>query len=233
MADKPTARPRRRDLVPELIVFELLVLAAEEEERLRKDENDFVALEALAKASEAIRERYDKRLAHRVAFQAACQAASQIVALEVNEKRDGYPPNGLVCESAKCGFFVTNMEPVVFPEVLLPDYVTDADVILRLKEFIDLFVLVFDNDWEFSRALMDDENYIAGSFIHPGVDDESNNWCNRGRLLGCFRALVDTMKGNGCLPEFTHYHCKPSGAEREGVEMPDLFSWPEGADADT
>lgn len=30
----------------------------------------------------------------------------------------------------------------------------------------------------------------GSSFLEPGVDDESNNWANRGALLSSYRALV-------------------------------------------
>lgn len=74
------------------------------------------------------------------------------------------------------------------PESLLP----------LIANFMDCFETVFSNDWECTKAnLRDDWIDMAiapsGDFIHPDVDDESNNWANRGCLLRAYRALRDAL----------------------------------------
>ena len=39
-----------------------------------------------------------------------------------------------------------------------------------------------------------------GTFVDPMVDDEDNNWANRGSLLKCYRDLVECMKKCGIDP---------------------------------
>lgn len=62
-----------------------------------------------------------------------------------------------------------------------------------VNDFMDYFTLVFDFDWEFSKNFISDNSFIKDNcdFITPGVDDESNNWANRGALLHSYRELVD------------------------------------------
>jgi hypothetical protein len=54
-----------------------------------------------------------------------------------------------------------------------------------ISSFITSFELVFDNDWEMTKSCITDDCFIRenGTFIQPGVSDESNNWGNRGSLL--------------------------------------------------
>jgi hypothetical protein len=71
-----------------------------------------------------------------------------------------------------------------------------------LTEFMSSFELVFDNDWEFSQGCLRDDwqqHFIVpgGTFLNPGVNDESNNWANRGHLLDVHRRLVGEMKKAG------------------------------------
>ena len=70
-----------------------------------------------------------------------------------------------------------------------------------LTEFMSSFELVFGHDWEFSQGCLrdDSQHFIArgGTFLNPGVDDESNNWANRGHLLDVYRRLVAEMKKAG------------------------------------
>ena len=48
-------------------------------------------------------------------------------------------------------------------------------------------------------SLHDSQDFIArgGTFLNPGVNDESNNWANRGHLLDVYRRLVAEMKKAG------------------------------------
>lgn len=51
---------------------------------------------------------------------------------------------------------------------------------------------VFEDDWEHTRAEIVDKYAIAsgGTFFHPGVADEGNNWANRVGLLQTYRRLM-------------------------------------------
>ena len=62
------------------------------------------------------------------------------------------------------------------------------------EAFLDAFELVFDNDWENTVAWLagDGRSHVIadrGTFLHPAVADESNNWANRGHLLAEYRRL--------------------------------------------
>lgn len=61
------------------------------------------------------------------------------------------------------------------------------------------FELVFDHDWAFTNPKLSVENQTSfiskdGTFLSPKVQDESNNWGNRGSLLRSYRDLVEAMK---------------------------------------
>ena len=66
---------------------------------------------------------------------------------------------------------------------------------------MDHFELVFRDDWDLTRDRLADgtSEFIStdGSFLQPGVPDESNDWGNRGGLLASYRELVDAMKSQG------------------------------------
>jgi hypothetical protein len=54
--------------------------------------------------------------------------------------------------------------------------------------------LVLHADWDYSASCLSDEwqrffIHPQGTFLAPGQEDESNNWGNRGALLGAYRAL--------------------------------------------
>ena len=73
-----------------------------------------------------------------------------------------------------------------------------------LSDFVGSFELVFDNDWEFTcLALQNPEHLIDhnGTFLNPRVDDESNNWGNRGSLLSSYRHLLSAMEQCGISVE--------------------------------
>jgi hypothetical protein len=66
-------------------------------------------------------------------------------------------------------------------------------------QFAESFELVFGIDWEFTKTVLNeaevDPTLIAqdGTFLQPGVTDESNNWANRGSLLSIYRDLVEDL----------------------------------------
>jgi len=67
-----------------------------------------------------------------------------------------------------------------------------------VARFVDSFELVFDGDWELTHGrIADPECVIKGTFIHPNVEDESNNWGNRGSLLRSYRHLKALLKDLG------------------------------------
>lgn len=83
---------------------------------------------------------------------------------------------------------------------------THAD---KVREFLDAFEEVFDRDWAYTKEMpgiydMTEEQKRAraeaglGSipivadditFVHPKVEDEVEDWGNRGWLLQAYRAL--------------------------------------------
>lgn len=74
----------------------------------------------------------------------------------------------------------------------------------KLARFIWAFDLVFHGDWEHTLSCIKDPEYLIspdGSFLCPGVSDESNNWANRGSLLFAYRDLVDFCKRHGAIQD--------------------------------
>lgn len=68
-----------------------------------------------------------------------------------------------------------------------------------LRNFISSYWGTFDADWDFTiNCLENIRSYVGinGTFIQPNVDDESNNWGNRGPLLDSFRELVKYCENN-------------------------------------
>ena len=73
----------------------------------------------------------------------------------------------------------------------------DRELEEAISDFVSIFELVFDNDWEKTKSSITDSSYVTedgGTFIHPGVVDESNNWWNRGSLLSSYRRLLEVME---------------------------------------
>ncbi|MDT7855091.1 hypothetical protein RQM47_00380 [Rubrivirga sp. S365] len=64
-----------------------------------------------------------------------------------------------------------------------------------LGAFASSFELVFDNDWDVTKDRIADEHFVSpsGTFINPSVEDEHNNWANRGSLLADYRRLRELM----------------------------------------
>ena len=78
-----------------------------------------------------------------------------------------------------------------------------------INEFIDAFEEVFDRDWPYTKEMLgiwdqtDEQKKMEvqfglesmpiiaddGTFIHPKIDDEVENWGNRARLLEAYRAI--------------------------------------------
>ena len=71
--------------------------------------------------------------------------------------------------------------------------------------FVERFEAVFHADWEHTGAVLKDpEGYIgdSGTFIKPGVVDESNNWWNRAGLLHEYRELRKLLNKRGHVSEY-------------------------------
>lgn len=70
------------------------------------------------------------------------------------------------------------------------------DFIQAALDFVEAFETVFDEDWDHTRVSLGADTaemgFIAptGTFLKPGVEDESNNWGNRGYLLSMYRRLA-------------------------------------------
>jgi len=83
-----------------------------------------------------------------------------------------------------------------------------------VKQFLSLFEEVFDKDWEYSKDMMgivgeteqqkrnaseiglEPIDMIAspGTFLNPKVEDEIEDWGNRGALLEKYRELKKLLK---------------------------------------
>jgi hypothetical protein len=68
------------------------------------------------------------------------------------------------------------------------------------REFLDNFKLMFNNDWEYTKSMIKQDNAELitgdGTFLEPGVESESDGWANRSALLESYRELVDYLKEN-------------------------------------
>ena len=73
-----------------------------------------------------------------------------------------------------------------------------------MDSFVSMFELVFDLDWSMTQVCIENSEYLIddkGTFLQPLVDDESNNWANRGALLETYRHLLQCMKNCGIQRE--------------------------------
>lgn len=67
-------------------------------------------------------------------------------------------------------------------------------------EFLRMFEVVFHNDWDMSKGCLENSTHLIdedGTFLSPNVDDESDNWANRGALLESYRELCQALKKEG------------------------------------
>lgn len=79
-----------------------------------------------------------------------------------------------------------------------------ADLIKAADAFAGMFELVFDYDWPTTQANLANPAGLIderGTFIQPLVEDESNDWANRGALLGAYRELLRCMEDCGIQRE--------------------------------
>jgi hypothetical protein len=76
-----------------------------------------------------------------------------------------------------------------------------SDLNVAVAEFVGAFELVFRHDWEYTKIMIGDE-MDGGTFVEPGLADESEDWAARGALLKKYRALVAVMQSAGIVPKF-------------------------------
>ena len=90
---------------------------------------------------------------------------------------------------------------LMFPDLPGTPTSRNMEALLRaVDEFAGMFELVFDNDWQTTQAHIErPARFIdgKGTFLRPLVEDEDNNWANRGSLLGAYRHLLQCMKDCG------------------------------------
>lgn len=75
----------------------------------------------------------------------------------------------------------------------------DKKLMTAVNRFVDAFELVFETDWEHSKAcLQSPESFqCEKSFLLPDTTDEANNWCNRKALLSSYREVVSLLMKQG------------------------------------
>jgi hypothetical protein len=59
---------------------------------------------------------------------------------------------------------------------------------------------VFEADWLHTREVIQNKDRLisrAGTFLHPQVEHESDDWSNRGRLLEAYRRAVVLLRAHG------------------------------------
>ena len=80
-------------------------------------------------------------------------------------------------------------------ETVSPEKCLDGlhDFVEAAGNFLADFENVFGHDWEQTKDRIGDANFVAGTFLAPGVPDESDNWANRGSLLASYRRLKSLL----------------------------------------
>ena len=80
-------------------------------------------------------------------------------------------------------------------------HMDDAEFQKAVTEFIGAFEVVFRYDWSYTTTMfgvVED----GGTFVEPGLEDESDDWGARGVLLKKYRRLVAVMQTRGLEPIF-------------------------------
>lgn len=71
----------------------------------------------------------------------------------------------------------------------------NKEILQAYRFFLNSFELVFHDDWEKTKVAIQSNNYISdnGTFLDPCIEDEGNNWANRGGLLDAYRSLKKSL----------------------------------------
>jgi hypothetical protein len=90
---------------------------------------------------------------------------------------------------------------------------SSAPHLQKAREFLEAFEQVFDKDWPYTKMMLgihketEQQKKAAaefgmeiipiiaesGTFIHPDVDDEAEDWGHRGQLLNAYRELKKSL----------------------------------------
>ena len=87
-------------------------------------------------------------------------------------------------------------------------------------EFLGAFEIVFHYDWDYTRIMIGDEE-PGGTFIKPGIEDESEDWGARGQLLEKYRNLKIALKSKNMhseISEIWREHIKNENADKKSLE---------------
>lgn len=79
----------------------------------------------------------------------------------------------------------------------------------KIVNFLWLFELVFDYDWDFSKNRINDEYFIKddGTFLRPFPEEhftggKGDNWANRSSLIDAYRELKAFAISEGLIQIF-------------------------------
>ena len=79
-----------------------------------------------------------------------------------------------------------------------------TELLRAIDLFASMFELVFDNDWSTTQDNIANSAHLIdeqGTFIRPLIEDEGDNWANRGALLSAYRDLLHCMEDCGMQRE--------------------------------
>ena len=70
---------------------------------------------------------------------------------------------------------------------------TENELKSKVEDFLKAFEEVFEHDWDYTSEMIGDENEGC-TFLNPGIEDETEDWGNRGILLQKYRHLVKFLR---------------------------------------
>jgi hypothetical protein len=77
-----------------------------------------------------------------------------------------------------------------------PAKMDDPELIEALRGFVGAFEVLFHHDWDYAKTMIGDEEE-GGTFLKPGLKDETEDWGARGELLEKYRTLKSLMDARG------------------------------------
>lgn len=103
-----------------------------------------------------------------------------------------------------------------------------AELNKRIARLLLSLELVFDNDWDKTKACIHNEDFIdlKGTFLNPFPGEhftggKGDNWCNRSSLLADYRELKGFAISEGIIgePEDLEYtYLDDNGSQRDLYE---------------